>query len=890
MAAPKKKTTKKLSIITTHMNADFDALASMLAVQKLYPGAQVVFPGSQEKNLKNFFISSMAYLFNMVDINKIDLSRVDQLVLVDTRQANRIGQLAAVLDNPGIDIHIYDHHPKTDSDICGNHEVYDTTGANVTILLEIIREKGVPLTADEATVLCLGIYEDTGSFTYPSTTERDLNAAAFLLSKGANLNVISDLIARELSPQQVVLLNDMIQSANRYSINGVEVVLTAVTRNNYMPDFAFLVQKMVRMENLDVIFAMGLMENKIYLVARSRIEEVDVGAIVSQMGGGGHSYAASAAIKGNTLVQVENQLLEILYRDIRVRRLARDLMSSPALSVDSQMSCREAHDMLTRYNINALLVTETIEESRRLLGYITRMVIEKALFHKLGDAVVGDYMTSDLASVSLEADLPEIQEKIIANKQRILPVLDKDRIAGVITRTDLLNVLVRRSQPAGGNDTEPSGHEINARTRNVKRFMGERLSAEMMATLKEIGRVAQDCGYGAYVVGGFVRDLFLYRRDEDIDIVIEGDGITFARKFAENKGARVHSHAKFGTAVITYPDGFKIDVASARMEYYKFPAALPVVEMSSIKLDLFRRDFTINTLAIQLNPGKFGTLIDFFSAMKDLKEKTIRLLHNLSLVEDPTRVFRALRFEQRFGFKIGKLTAGLIDNAVSMDFFKALSGRRVFSELRLILEEENPVPAVLRLNDFKLLQVIHPSIRLDKRLIRQLNSVKEVLSWYDLLFLGESYMRWAVYFLVLISHVNRAEAGQICRRFELSPRLRKMLIEEREQAERSLNGIGAGPVANATLYRRLDGFKTELILYMMAVTGQQAAKKAISLYFTSLRHVTTTLAGEDLIRLGLKPGPIFKEVLQAVLDAKLNGQVKTPEDEINYARNYVDNR
>ena len=155
MATRKKHTARDLSIITTHMNADFDALASMLAAQKLYPGAQVVFPGSQEKNLKNFFISSMVYLFNMVDINKIDLKQVSQLVLVDTRQASRIGKLAAVLENPGIDIHLYDHHPQADNDIRGHHEIHDSTGANVTILVEIIRKKRIKVTPDEATVMML---------------------------------------------------------------------------------------------------------------------------------------------------------------------------------------------------------------------------------------------------------------------------------------------------------------------------------------------------------------------------------------------------------------------------------------------------------------------------------------------------------------------------------------------------------------------------------------------------------------------------------------------------------------------------------------------------------------------------------------------------------------
>ncbi|HSM88609.1 MAG TPA: DHH family phosphoesterase, partial [Desulfobacterales bacterium] len=244
------------TVIATHINADFDALASMLAAQKLYPEARVVFPGSQEKNLRNFFISSLVYLFNMTDIQSIDLDRVKRLVLVDTRQAGRIGKLAALVGRPDVEIHVYDHHPAGEADIRGSLEVCEPTGATVTLLVEAIRERSVDLTPDEATIMCLGLYEDTGAFTYPSTTERDLLAAAFLLSKGANLNVVSDLIARELNHEQVALLNDMIQAAHRLNINGVEVVVTSISREAYIPDFAFLVQKMAKMENMDVIFAL----------------------------------------------------------------------------------------------------------------------------------------------------------------------------------------------------------------------------------------------------------------------------------------------------------------------------------------------------------------------------------------------------------------------------------------------------------------------------------------------------------------------------------------------------------------------------------------------------------------------------------------------------------
>jgi len=879
---------KGLTVITTHINADFDALASMLAAQKLYPDSMAVFPGSQEKNLRNFFIKSMVYLFNMADIKDIDLDSVKKLVLVDTRQASRIGKLSAVLERPDVDIHIYDHHPPMSNDIKGHYEVYYATGATVTILTEILKEKDIEISPDEATILCLGIYEDTGSFTFPSTTEKDFTAAAFLLSKGANLNVVSNLISREISPEQVGLLNDMIQASTRYNIDGVEIVITSVSTDNYVSDFAFLVHKMVKMENLDAIFAIARMGDKMYIVARSRIPEVDVGAIVTPLGGGGHTFAAAATIKGKTLVQIENELIEILYNKIKSHSRAKDLMSSPAITVDENVSCKDAGDLLTRYNINALLVTQKNNGKEQLQGFITRQIIEKAMYHGLDHIPIKEYMTTDMASVESDSELSEIQEKIIENKQRILPVVEKDIILGVITRTDLLNILVRQSRQTDSDSTDVLKGHVHVRTRNILKFMKERLTPRIINILKTIGEKAEELGYDAYVVGGFVRDLFLYRNNEDIDIVIEGDGIEFAKKYAKIVDARIHSHAKFGTAVIIFPDGFKIDVASARMEYYKFPAALPTIEMSSIKLDLYRRDFTINTLAIQLNPSKFGMLIDFFSAQKDLKEKIIRVLHNLSFVEDPTRVFRAIRFEQRFGFSIGKLTSGLIENAVKMDFFKRLSGRRVFAELRQILEEENPLSAISKMNEYHLLHIIHPSIILNNELILLFNSVKKVLSWHDLLFLEEPYMKWAVYFLALLKSCDKETVSGICKRFEIAPRHRSIFCKERFEADRFISWMERNlPLKNSTIYRGISVFKIELILYMMAATKNEELKRSISNYFTRLRHIKTSLKGKDLKNFGLQPGPIYREILEAVLDGKLNGRIKTRGEELAFVKNYV---
>lgn len=889
-ALPPDNSLKKdgLTVIATHINADFDAMASMLAAQKLYPNALVVFPGSQEKNLRNFFIQSMVYLFNIAEIKDIQLNKISKLILVDTRKVDRIGKLAEVLNNKNIEIHIYDHHPIKKGDLIGREDVHRITGATVTLLTELLIEKQIHITSEEATIMCLGIYEDTGSFTFPSTTAEDLKAAAFLVTKGANINVIANMISREISPEQISYLNDLIQAANHLVINGVEIVITTATFDHYLPDLAFLVHKMVKMEDINAIFALTMMENKIYIVGRSRTDEVDVGEIIGALGGGGHPTAAAATLKGQTLAQVEIALVNEIHRQVKGLRLARHLMSCPPITVEENISCVEANTLLTRYNINALLVTSHHDNSPQLIGYITRQVIEKAIYHNLGKVPVKDYMTTDILTIAPDAELLEVQEKIIGNKQRILPVMEGNQIVGVITRTDLLNILVQQSGNNSRADKSSSSSQAHKRTRNILNLMQERLPKPVMKSMQSIGEVADELGYGAYVVGGFVRDLFMYRTNEDIDIVIEGDGIHFAKIYAQRYHARIHTHKVFGTAVIIFSDDFKIDVASARMEYYKAPAALPHVEMSSIKLDLFRRDFTINTLAIQLNPDKFGLLIDFFSAQKDIKDKAIRVLHNLSFVEDPTRAFRAIRFEQRFDFSIGKLTANLIDNAVKMDFFKRLSGRRVFTELRLILEEQNPTPAIERMDDFDLLKVIDPSIILNKNLVDLLTAANNVISWHDLLFTEEPYLRWTVYFMVLIHTCDLITSEKICKKLEIAPKYTKLVCQLRRKAQACLFRMEQKiPNSDSALYHLLKDFRTELILFMMAITQSTTVKKSISKYYNELRRAHPAISGKDLIGMGLKPGPEFKHILDTILEKKLNGELESREDEIRFVQNWM---
>ena len=867
-------------VITTHINADFDALASMIAARKLYPNATLVFPGSQEKNLRNFFLHSASYLFNFAKIKHVDIKKIKRLILVDTRQKSRIGKFSKLADRDDVEIHIYDHHPDSEEDIRGDIEVIRPTGSATTLLTDIIRKKGIPVSVDEATIMCLGIHEDTGSFTFSSTTAEDYEAAAWLTRQGAVHNVIADMLTRELTAEQVWLLNDLTQAATHRIINGVEIVFTKVIRDEYIGDFAVLVHKLMEMGNLDVVFALAQMQDRVYLVARSRIEEVNVAEIALALGGGGHPQASSATIKNKTLTQVEKSLQALLRKKITPTKKARDLMAFPVIRISPEETVKEAADLMTRYNINVLLVMDKEDE---LKGYVTRQIVEKAVFFGLERIEINEYMNIDVSSIHPDAALKEVQELIIKNRLRILPVVESGKVQGVITRTDLLNILVGDPLiPEFLYNSENASHFI--RKKNLAGTLKERVPRNIIKLLKDFGHVADMLGYNAYLVGGLVRDVLLKRENLDVDIVVEGDGIKFAREFAEHYDARVRSHHKFGTAVLIFPDGFKVDVATARMEYYESPGAPPIVETSSLKLDLYRRDFTINTLAVKLNKRNYGTLIDYFGAQKDIKERVLRILHNLSFVEDPTRVFRAIRFEQRFGFKIGKLTLALIKNAVKSNHFKGVADRRLFLELKLILQEQDPVGAIERMNEFELLQFVAPEIKLDKGLKSLLDEARRVISWYNLLYLEDKFEPWQVYWNCLTSPLDTKALNSLTQRIGMVDQDSRRKVAQMENLNEIMDTLYKFNGDNHLLYTLLTPYDTETLLYLMARTTSEKVKKLVSSYFTKLKGMKIQLRGKDLVRMGYKPGPIFKEIFDRVLGARLNDLIKTKEDEVSFIK------
>jgi tRNA nucleotidyltransferase (CCA-adding enzyme) len=872
-----------MDVITTHTNADFDSLASMLAAKKLYPHAVLVFPGSQERSLRDFFIHSTLYAFEVERMKNIDLQEVKRLILVDTRQISRIGKFSDVVLKPDLEIHIYDHHPPSPDDLHGSLEMVSEMGATTTLLLNILREREIEITPDEATVMLLGIYEDTGNLTFPSTKEEDFIAAGYLIRKGANLNILSNVITKELTAEQVFLLNDLIQSATRYSVQGIDVVIAQASVDRYIGDIAVLVHKLKDMENLDVLFVLVRMEDRIYFIGRSRLEEVNVADIASELGGGGHPTAASATIKGMPLIEAHDRLVKVLKEMIRPRRVARDVMVYPVKTIEAERTLEEAGEMLSRYNLNILPVLQ----EGRVTGLISKQVVERAFHHGLQDSPLKEFMSTEFPIVSPETSFSRIQELIIGQNQSLLPVLEKDRLVGSISVGDVMRVLQEEMLKSVKGAPTLESQPLHGRKKIISKLMKERFPERLQDLLMEFGRVGDALGYSVYAVGGFVRDLLMRVENFDVDIVVEGDGIRFAEEFEKKSPCRIRTHKKFGTAIILFPEGLKVDVATARLEVYDFPAALPTVESGSIKMDLYRRDFTINTLAIQLNPKAFGELIDFFGGVKDIKEKVIRVLHNLSFVEDPTRVFRAIRFEQRLEFQIGKHTQNLMRNAVKMGFMDRLSGGRILSELILILQEESPIPALKRMRDFNLFHFLHPHLKFDEEVENLFEQIHHVVSWFDLLFLEERYDCWLIYFYGLIDFLKEGEIHEVCQRLAMNDKVRNKVVDGKRQADQALLQIFSWINSDfqpkrSEIYTILDPLPTEAKLFMMAKTTQMTTRRYISLYFTQLKDTKPLLKGRDLIHLGMKPGPSIRKTLADLLKAKLDEQVTTRQDEMEY--------
>jgi len=417
---------------------------------------------------------------------------------------------------------------------------------------------------------------------------------------------------------------------------------------------------------------------------------------------------------------------------------------------------------------------------------------------------------------------------------------------------------------------------VTRQKKNLAKLLKQRLPGRIFGIIRKIGNLAQAKGLPAYIVGGFVRDALLGVKNLDLDIVVEGKAIDFTCLLKGRIAEDIVLHPRFGTATLTLPCGFKIDIATSRKEHYACAAALPTVYASRIREDLFRRDFTINTLAVKINKDNFGQLLDLFGGQNDLREKNIRVLHPQSFIDDPTRILRAVRFEQRYNFTIEKDTARLLRQATKEGMLKKLSKFRIGNELILILREEEPLKSLVRISALcRGLSFIHPSIRLGRIMLEQLKSAKDSNSWL-------------VYFMLLTAGVNISQVKRLCRAFSLTKANTQKIVSFKENSDQALKAIEkAKSLSSRQIYQILHPFSYEETLALICRSRSKRARARFRLFLKELSQVKIGLTGKDLKRLKIKPGPRYTNILQDILYAKIDGKVKTKSDELNYVRDLL---
>ena len=891
-----------MDIITTHVNTDLDALASMVAAQKLYPEALLVMPDKLAPEVEEF-LSLYKDVLNTYTLKEINLAQVNRVILVDTRRPRWSDKLDALLSRPEIEIHIYDHHPPAEGDFQGTVEVFEPVGATTTILVERIKKEKIPLTALEATILALGIYCDTGSLTFNGTTSFDAGVVAFLLAQGANLNVVKGFLSRPLSREQKALLRTLLFSAEYHHLAGCRILIAKAEVKKFIADLAVLTHLILDIEHCEAVFTIAAMKDRIYLVGRSNVPQINAGEIITFFGGGGHPTAASAIIKEGTVNQLAAKLFSVIKEKIRPSLTAADIMSSPVKTITPETTIKEAGGLMLRYGHTGFPVVA----EDRLVGVISRRDIEKANYHGLGHARVKGFMGTHVTWVPPDLPVSQVQQIMTAHDIGRVPVVVNDRVIGIISRSDILRTLHggesrRYANETMGRDTcapiRNSKFEIRnsslCRRPNIKALMHQNLNPSILDLLVKVGEIGTAMGYQVYVAGGTVRDILLGAINFDVDLVIEGDGIAFARAIAGLlKADYVRTHQKFGTAEIILPAGNKIDVATARLEFYAYPAALPQVEKASLHQDLYRRDFTINAMAVVLGGEHFGELIDYFGGQDDLKQGLIRVLYNLSFIEDPTRVLRAVRFEKRYDFQIESQTLQFLQEAVKRQMLLQVSCERLMTELKHILKEDEVCKMLIRLNELHVWPQVFPGVvfsgHLESVLVILPETLKLLKTW------GASVPRetWFIYFMVLLvvePETTHERVENLCRHYHLNKRQTEKIMVTRKHGPKVLSLFKQkSPLVNLSEPAlALLSLPPEAHPILLAMLSEEWMQERFRLTLLSLQKNKPVINGKYIKSLGYRPGPLYRLALNALWRSRLDGQIKTLEEEMAFLKQYFE--
>ena len=858
-----------MDIILTHERTDFDGLASLLGAYLLEQHLTPVLPRQLNRNVEAF-ITLYGVELPFLDPRDLTGEPIESVCLVDTQSMTSIKGMVSDLK-----VRIIDHHPLKNDVPEGWETIIREIGATTTIFVGAIQERDIPLTPIQATLLLLGIYEDTGSLTYTRTTAEDIFAAGILVERGAILSIVSDYLNHPLSMAQQQIYEELRACAESLIIHGHNLIIAQADATELDEELSSLAHKLRDLLDPDALFILLTTSSGVQVIARSTDDHIDVSEVLSVFeGGGGHPRAAAALINKASIDDIYQNLVKILPQYVKPAVRAKDIMSRDPQTLPPDTPVQEAAEMMIRFGYEGYPIVEDGE----IVGLLTRRAVDRALAHEL-KLTAASLMEAGNVRVFTSDSIEQIQYVMTESGWGQIPVVSSrsKKIVGIVTRTDLIKILAP-SRPRPGRQ-------------NLSPRLEATLPEVRMELLNRIAEIAAEEKSALYIVGGFVRDLLLDHPSLDFDLVVEGDAIKLAESVREIFGGRVTSHSRFGTAKwfidkhqLTIMGSTKklreslpetLDFISARKEFYTHPTALPTVERGSIKLDLHRRDFTINTLALRLDGRHKGELYDYWGGLADLKAKLVKVLHSLSFVDDPTRILRAVRYEQRYGFQLDQRTQDLLLEAKGL--LKRVSGDRIRHELDRIFDEKNAAQMMDRLHQLTILNAIHPDLDWDKSLTKLVKSLPEKehpQEWKIEPEGGGMPIKRAIMYTVWL--MRSPQNTGINQRLKLVSFISEV-IQEASKLRGQLKGLNKLPPSQVTA--ELDRV-SNLAIYAVYLEAKEPKYKGIlSRYLSSWQHVESNITGLDLKGAGLDPGPRYAEILSRIRNAWLDGEIEDKKDE-----------
>ncbi|MBD2528615.1 CBS domain-containing protein [Nostoc flagelliforme FACHB-838] len=893
-----------MDLILCHTTADFDALGAAVGLTRLLPGSKIVLSGGSHPPVRDF-LALHRDEYPLIERRSVNPEKIRSLTVVDTQQRDRLGKAAEWLDLPHIgEIIIYDHHLGQESNIPATESYISSVGATTTLIVEQLQQQEISLTPAEATVMALGIHVDTGSLTYDQSTPRDALALAWLMQQGASLSVISTYRDPGLSVQLQQLLTESLENLEYFSLHGYTVAWVTLKTDGFVPGLSSLASELVELTEIDALllaneYDLDEGDSRLTVIGRSQIPKTNLNVLFQLLGGGGHSQAASLNLRGVDSEAILKQLLDGVKAQIPHPLTARDLMSSPVRTILPETTIAEAQRILLRYGHSGLSV---VDAQGQLVGIISRRDLDVALHHGFSHAPVKGYMTTNLKTIAPDTTLPQIEALMVTYDIGRLPVLENEQLVGLVTRTDVLRELHQERDEDEEGQKFKIQNDANAALTKFKiplsTELQNRLAPQLWQLLTTASQEAEKRGWHLYLVGGAVRDLLLADATsgtlmiKDIDLVVDGfhksadvgAGVELAKALQQlYPAARLEIHGAFQTAALLWHkdpelDSLWVDIATARTEFYPYPAANPEVEASSIRQDLYRRDFSINALALRLTTPRAGELLDFFGGLIDLQAKQIRVLHPNSFIEDPTRIYRGVRFAVRFGFQIEPQTEEFIRYAINSGVYDRTTQEnsktpalqtRLKTELKHILEAPYWKSALQLLDNLGALQCIHPTLNLDAELLRQLRLLERCLRQFDA---EQTLIHWEMRLEALIAHLTSQYRAKVAKNLQLQEdtikRLQNLASAQTEVME--FLPKCQSPSQVVQLLRQYD----LPMLILIALQSPRSLRHQIWEYLTVLANVQPLLNGNDLKKLGYKPGPQYRQILDDVVAATLDGVIK----------------